>query len=487
MHGSILPSPSLSRSLVLLLHRREHLPRGHGPELHLGLGPELLVGQGVPPLPVPHGELVVRHGVGPGVPAPLEAVLLALDEHEVLPEDLGGHGLPELLGQGDVEHEAHEVQGHAVQEPGALAGRDAHVELVQVVLAGRGPGSLLELPGLRQPDGGEDHAGRLERHVDRVRLPVPPQELLGVELDEVGDGPPLGEGRRVREGGVGQVEQVLQQEAVLHGHVDHELGVNDEGALLAEGRGWLGQPRELVRRRLGGLLVAQPAPHHPVPLEGGEGPAVLLAAHLAELQPAGGARRPRQGDAHVEGVELDRLPATLVEVLGELKRVPVVLELLGPPEVGPQGRGLLGGLHVHGLRDEVGRRRGPLAPGPLRHLQGRLQRLAPLVHLPELPQLLLDPLLLDVGLQVRLVDLLLEQAHLCLQVLDAPPEDGVLGRRRGRGGFLAGPAVRPLPPGLPERPQGLRLLLASPPRVRCPRSAHHRRRAPRAARRPAVP
>lgn len=87
-------------------------------------------------------------------------------------------------------------------------------------------GSALREPTYR----GEHHAGRLKRHVDGVWLPVAAKEPGSVEAHNVRDGPPLGEGRGVREGRVSQVQQVLQQEAVLHGNFQLKLRVELKNA-----------------------------------------------------------------------------------------------------------------------------------------------------------------------------------------------------------------------------------------------------------------
>eukprot|EP00955_Chlamydomonas_euryale_P053055 355362-Chlamydomonas_euryale.AAC.4 len=75
-----------------------------------------------------------------------------------------------------------------------------------------------------------------------------------MELDSVGHRPSARKRRRVRERRVRQVQQVLHQQTVLHGHVDKDLCVHHVP---------LGRPREArqLRRR---LAVARPRPHKTV-------------------------------------------------------------------------------------------------------------------------------------------------------------------------------------------------------------------------------
>mmetsp|Transcript_30828 Transcript_30828/g.67315 ORF Transcript_30828/g.67315 Transcript_30828/m.67315 type:complete len:269 (-) Transcript_30828:1156-1962(-) len=206
--------------LRLLLH--EELPRIHLDLLRLRHGRHLI--KLVPPPAIAHGELVVRNREAPGVPAPLHAVLLPEHQPEVLAQHLVGHRLPHQLDAWDETGPAEEVEGHAVEQAGvALLGGQVDVQLVEVLLAVLALEAALDLPGLVEPDGGEGHHGREEGHVDGVRVPVPRQLVLQVELHRVGDGPAAGKGGGVCEGGVREVQQVLDEKAVLDGHVQHDL------------------------------------------------------------------------------------------------------------------------------------------------------------------------------------------------------------------------------------------------------------------------
>jgi hypothetical protein len=61
------------------------------------------------------------------------------------------------------------------------------------------------------------HAWRLEGHLDRVGVPLPRQHALRVELDRIRHRPALGKCGLVREGRVREVQQVLDEQAVLYG------------------------------------------------------------------------------------------------------------------------------------------------------------------------------------------------------------------------------------------------------------------------------
>ena len=72
-------------------------------------------------------------------------------------------------------HPLQEVHGHSIEQAGVawLAGQ-AHMQLVQVILAGICSLTPQDLARLCQPNCGLHTAGRLECHVNGVGVPTPP-------------------------------------------------------------------------------------------------------------------------------------------------------------------------------------------------------------------------------------------------------------------------------------------------------------------------
>ena len=117
---------------------------------------------------------------------------------------LSSNVLPEALDAGHPSHPLYEVHRHPIQQASVprLAGQ-AHMQLMQVILAGISPLPPQDLARLCQTNGRLHAAWRLECHVDGVWLPITAQILRCSELDRVRYGPALGKGGGVGEGSMG--------------------------------------------------------------------------------------------------------------------------------------------------------------------------------------------------------------------------------------------------------------------------------------------
>jgi hypothetical protein len=128
-----------------------------------------------------------------------------------------------------------------------------------------------------QPASCTHHAWRLEGHLDGVGVPLPRQHALRVELDRVRHRPALGKRGLVREGRVCEVQQVLDEQAVLHRHLQLDLCVHHvAGWRLRGGRHLLKTPKQqqaqsIKKQSLRALRNQVAAAWWLAPVDGGSG------------------------------------------------------------------------------------------------------------------------------------------------------------------------------------------------------------------------